>query len=360
MDPISNPTPTPAPVPGPEPVAGGAAPLNPVAPVAPVAPEAPVAPVTPPAPVAPVTPPAPVAPVEPVTPPAPVTPASPVAPNPVTPPVVPLSPAGTGSIDGIKPMDPILRPEPVSAPDPVEEELKAPMKAAAPVPGSIGSAVSGPADSFAGTEPQTPSVSFNDPAMQPDVPVNSAQNGMAGAPKKNNMTLIILIVVAVMTVIALAAVFILQFIGGTEPNDGSSSSGGSKPNSSVAIEDTTTKEEETTTDTAVSTLSCDRAMDADELSEHEKAVSGTINIKASFSAKKLTNVSLTESIVYDETVEAEDGSNGNSSSEIAASDLTATTALDYYLPISDAGEVTLDYAAIKANYESLDFTCEAL
>ena len=43
-------------------------------------------------------------------------------------------------------IDPITMPDKPKAPDPVEEELKAPMVAAPPVPGSIGSAVSMPSD----------------------------------------------------------------------------------------------------------------------------------------------------------------------------------------------------------------------
>lgn len=38
--------------------------------------------------------------------------------------------------------EPITEPDPIPEPDPIEEELKAPFKAAAPVPGSIGSAIS--------------------------------------------------------------------------------------------------------------------------------------------------------------------------------------------------------------------------
>ena len=66
-------------------------------------------------------------------------------------PIQPLSnpivrPSGLGATD------PLLMPEKPQAPDPVEEELKAPMKAAAPVPGSIGSAVSGPSDGVTNAE----------------------------------------------------------------------------------------------------------------------------------------------------------------------------------------------------------------
>ena len=114
--------------------------------------------------------------------------------------------------------DPIMMPEKPAAPDPIEEELKAPMKAAGPVPGSIGSAVSGPASipnvdemppegSFAGQPMNpTPSVAFNDPAVQP----TSAQPAKK---KTSKSTLIALITVAAIVVIALAVVLFMQMNG---------------------------------------------------------------------------------------------------------------------------------------------------
>ena len=129
----------------------------------------------------------------------------------IQPPVNPIvKPSGLGVTD------PIMMPEQPAAPDPIEEELKAPMKAAAPVPGSIGSAVSGPLDPSAtpidaNNNPfsnkaisSTPSVSFNDPATQPDGTLSSPKS------KTNKKTLIALIVVASLIVVALAAVLIMQ------------------------------------------------------------------------------------------------------------------------------------------------------
>lgn len=155
---------------------------------------------------------------------------------------------------GVAATEPIMMPEQPKAPDPIEEELKAPMKAAAPVPGSIGSAVSGPSStassdsmsepnsvmnnqsgmpnvgngfstaSNAGNEPavssavnpfaktNTPSVSFADPALQPNVA--GSQPVKTKAVKKNSKTtLIALIVIAGMVIIALGAVFVFQLIG---------------------------------------------------------------------------------------------------------------------------------------------------
>ena len=108
MDPTTNPIPTPNPAPSVPPVAPAtpATSATPVAPAAPVQPAAPVNPIINPTPV-----------------------------NPV------FQPSGS---NGVAATDPITMPEPAPLTDPVEEELKAPMNAAAPVPGSIGSAVSGP------------------------------------------------------------------------------------------------------------------------------------------------------------------------------------------------------------------------
>lgn len=214
MDPMNSPTPTPTPTPAPDapaPVApdpmsaGGFDNPAPVAPVAPAAPVTPVAPVSPDLAASGLETPNPVTP--------PVNPVVRPTGAPVQPPVNPVvRPTGLGVTD------PIMMPEKPAAPDPVEEELKAPMKAAGPVPGSIGSAISGPAsvpgvaadssnDPFAGqpTNP-TPSVAFNDPAVQP-APAQPAKK------KTSKSTLIALIIVVVMVVIALAGVLVMQLMG---------------------------------------------------------------------------------------------------------------------------------------------------
>ena len=159
---------------------------------------------------------------------APVPPVNPVInPTPVNPVInpsgAPVNPALQSSGLGVAATDPIMMPEQPKAPDPIEEELKAPMKAAAPVPGSIGSAMSGPmgngpVESASGApsnmgntfDSKTPSVAFTDPATQPEANVKSTAQGKK---KTNKNTLIALAIVAVMVVIALAAVLILQLNG---------------------------------------------------------------------------------------------------------------------------------------------------
>ncbi len=205
MDPNNNPMPNPSPVPPVPPVP----PVEPAAPVAPAAPAAPVPPVAPVAPEAPVAPAAPVA--EPAAPTAPVTPVTQIFETPATgaapvPPVNPLfSPVGGGLVGAT---DPITVPTGPKAPDPVEAELNAPIKAAGPVPGSIGSAISMPADAAPADPGRTPSVAFNDPA----VANNQAPADKPAKKKVSKNTLILLAVIAGLVVVGLAGYLIMTLM----------------------------------------------------------------------------------------------------------------------------------------------------
>ena len=92
------------------------------------------------------------------------------------------------------------------------------MEPVGPVPGSIGSAVSGPEaveptpmDGSAFTTPagSPQSVSFTDPATQPEMGQTAAPAKPAKKKTSKN-TLIALVIVAVMVVIALAVVLMIQ------------------------------------------------------------------------------------------------------------------------------------------------------
>ena len=193
-----------------------ASPTSPVAPEfaatpapaeAPATPEMPTFSATPETPAA-----APVAPAAPLTPEAVAAPVMPDIPEPVNPVYTPGDNVMVGETD------PITVPNPPKAPDPIEEELKAPMQAAAPVPGSIGSAISMPAAD--GTSPvsaaikpmseqQTPNVAFNDPASaqgQPAAPAAPA----AEKKKLDKKSLIMLGAIGGIVVIALIVVLISQ------------------------------------------------------------------------------------------------------------------------------------------------------
>ena len=274
MDPtnsqIPTPAPTPTPTPAPEPTpmpAPDAAPVPPVAPAAPVPPVAPAAPVPPVAPAAPAAPAEPVAPVPPAA--APAMPEAPVIPAaPVNPVITPSNPVIDPSSLGVAATDPIMRPEAPKAPDPIEEELKAPMKAAAPVPGSIGSAVSGPTNEgltdaannpFSEDQNKIQSVSFNDPAteadnIQPNTPVAKKDN--------KKMVYIALIAVAVLVIICLGVVLAMQLMpSGNSGNTGGNNSDNSSQSNQVNVDDNGSKDKEDEgvvddTDASYSAITC--------------------------------------------------------------------------------------------------------
>lgn len=218
--------------------------FNPAAAAAPAVPGVPVAPVTPAAPsmsaepAMPTTPTVPTAPVMSAEPVAPATPVAPVEPaisaapvNPVINPTgtapampefpTPVSPVFQPNNTMVGATDPITMPNPPKAPDPIEEELKAPMKAAGPVPGSIGSAISMPSEQpatpeMAAGQPQmgqVPNVAFNDPAAAQGQPMQNMQAPANGGKKKiDKKTLIMLCALAGVVVLALVVVLISQVL----------------------------------------------------------------------------------------------------------------------------------------------------
>ena len=118
----------------------------------------------------------------------------------------PLSFGNSGS--GLADTAPLTMPDAPVAPDPVEEELKAPLKPADPVSGSIGSSISGPALN-------TPSVAFNDPAnanMMANANTPAKKRGKKFGGKMDKTTLILLCVVGGMVVVALIVVLVMQFL----------------------------------------------------------------------------------------------------------------------------------------------------
>lgn len=215
MEPTNNPISTPNPTPA---AGAGVPPVEPAIPTTPAEPVVPprpmehvIQPLTPAQPVVSPTPPASSA--APVAPAAPAAPVSPVAPTPITVmpgqassmPINPLFNSNGGGLVGAT--DPITMPAPPKAPDPVEEELKAPFKAAGPVPGSIGSAISMPADAVSMGDPgRTPSVSFTDPAMVNNVATSTV---VPEKKKTSKSTLILLAIVAGLIVLALAGYLIM-------------------------------------------------------------------------------------------------------------------------------------------------------
>lgn len=354
MDPTTNPTATPTP--NPEPPVGGPAPVNPV--INPAANSVPAAPVID-APAAPEG--IGGAPVNPV-----ITPSNPIQGSPVQGNPV-FQPSGVAATD------PIMMPEPAPEPDPVEEELKAPMKAADPVPGSIGSAVSGPA-SNANVAP-TDNPFDNNPTMPAQNPAAGAAAQPAGAAGKGAMagiknkfgdkkTMMILAVIAGMVVLALVAILILQLMNG----DASGSQASNTVNNNTVIEPETdnedseidTEEGDTQVAAGEQSLNCTRAMTEAEIVEATNggsATTGTISIDGSFSDGNLKDIAITKSVVYggeDATPTVVD------SSEIGVSNINASMAPRYYLTVDSAGAIDFSLDSIQKTYTSLDFTCELL
>ncbi len=185
---------------------------TPATPAAPTTPEMPTFSATPTDPVAPAAPEAPVTPAAPITPEAVAAPVMPDMPEPVNPVFTPGDNVMVGETD------PITVPNPPKAPDPIEEELKAPMQAAAPVPGSIGSAISMPSADGAETvsaairpmSEQTPNVAFNDPANPQGQPAAPAAPGAPAKKAMDKKTLIMLCALGGIIVIALVIVLVTQ------------------------------------------------------------------------------------------------------------------------------------------------------
>ena len=135
--------------------------------------------------------------------------------------VNPASMATPGYMGGIGATDPITMPTPPKAPDPVEEELKAPLKAAEPVPGSIGSAISMPVQGTATNQPVDTSMFQKSNTTNAalggkttgQAMIVQAPNPAGGKPAKkktSKTTYILLGVVGIMVVIALIAVLVTQ------------------------------------------------------------------------------------------------------------------------------------------------------
>lgn len=361
MDPTNN-NPTTTPTPSPKPQLGGASQPTPGAPIAPS--PANESPALQPISQNPATQPTPPQPAPGVTPP-PVTPTPPV----VTPPVNPIiNPGVSLPQNGVGATDAILRPEPVAPPDPVEEELKAPMRAAAPAPGSIGSAVSGPASEADSTTNQTPSVSFNDPATEPIVS-SSDPSQQPQAPKKTNRkTLIALIIIAVMTVIVLGGVLAWQLLNAPTPNPSPSpntsntpdTSNTSSQSSNTLSEPEQKNAEKGNTEAVTSKLNCTRAMTSGELATFEDAASGTVSIDAKYSGDKLSTIALVKTVTYASEDTADTKPIDEVSESAKGDEITAANASTFYLSASDDGTMDLTKSSLQKNYELLDFICEAL
>ena len=291
MDPLynnnPNPTGTPNPVPNPVPnsampniaVAGAPAPMPTPAPMPEPMPTPAPMPEPMPAP-APMPTPAPMP--EPVAPaPVPTMPmenvfeAAPADQNAFT---APMNPIGFGATE------PLTEPEPVAAPDPVEEALRAPIKAADPVPGSIGSAVSMPAESGASVPP-TPmnNVAFN---SNPSTSFSSGSQDMNMAPQKKDNKIVLIALIAVAVIIAIILAIIMLGANNKPANN-------SANNNSSNIEPTPDP-----VPAKVETLTCTQTMPDDIVTNFSGAKSGEGNIIATFEDDAIVSISNRTMIEY--------------------------------------------------------------
>ena len=89
-------------------------------------------------------------------------------------------------------------------------------------------------------------------------------------------------------------------------------------------------------------------------------MSGAINISAEFDNGTMTSISRVDSVVFSDEDATATEPVENEVHEAKAADLDATSALVYYLKAGADGVIDLEFDAVQANYEDLDFTCEVL
>ena len=227
-------------------------------------------------------------------------------------------------------------------------------------PGLVSEATPGSAPEFSSeksfmtdsTNP-VPSVSFADPAEQTE-PNSMSSSTVSNKKKSNKTTLIILVVLAFMVVIALAAVLVFQLLETKKVDDQVVPE---NPTPSQGV----TPNEDGNEEKSTETISCSRDMTELELAGFdERADSGSISINMEFENGLLTNIekniNATSSTVNEE---------GNLSGKVDVDSISIENLENediekFYLPVDNNGEVILDLEELRKNYESLDFTCEAL
>ena len=285
-------------------------------------------------------------------------------------PVPPINPIIRPS--GFDVTDPIMMPDKPQAPDPVEEELRAPMKAAAPVPGSIGSAVSGPAaansavsevpttndGAFAdNSAPRAQSVSFNDPAMQSEAnkPNQTSKNS-----KSNKITLIALIAVAAVIVVVLVVILIMQLTSGSASSSNASNSsvadGSSTETNPVENDSNGSSDMEVPVDnsSAVAPLSCTYSQEGEDGSFSNNIVVFAIqdNVMGEVTTTR-------ESVAADGT--AEDVSTVQTFAEFVTSNTGDVTAMEAYVGTDGAIKLSLEELGAQVqnllNKDGVTYTC---
>ncbi len=293
---------------------------------------------------------------------------------------------GAAMPNGISATEPITVPDPLPEPDPIEEALKAPIKAADPVPGSIGSAVSvpfgdAPAQTGAAVAP-TPvnNVAFN---SNPSTSFSSNPTGTGPAAKTSllaNKKLLMIIGIAAAALVMLIAIVIVILGSGNGKTNNQSQGGGQ----GVISPDPDPNPWEG----QKSVLSCTYEYNEDELIDLGEALEGTETMIGEFNDEQLVSITRTTELVYDDEDMATEGKGlirdiyieqyqdldfesdpFTSTYSLNGLVLTAThkaedvdeideTNMDIFLISTDKNkEIDFSQNAIEKTYKGLDYVC---
>lgn len=152
--------------------------------------------------------------------------------------------------------EPLTQPEPIPEPDPIEEELKSPIKAAEPVPGSIGSAFSLPSSMQDISSPNN--VAFG------NMPTTNQLSSLKdpNAPKKAMSKTTRLLIIVLGAILLISAIFVAVFA----INGGKSKTETSSPEPIV------------TPVSEITTLSCQRELDMLDLMDLNSSADNGTNV----------------------------------------------------------------------------------
>ena len=247
--------------------------------------------------------------------------------------------------------EPITERDPLPEPDPVAEALKAPIQAAAPVPGSIGSATITPKRTKKSQNPSQP--------VQPSV-------------KKRSPVIMILIVVSIIAIIGLVIVLLMQ----TNPdlfNFGGGGNSSSQPSGPTAVTN--------------SSISCERTLKSSELLNYSNATSGVETFEVLYKNDEIAKVTSGFSIQYENASNANIGSDKLRSDYVASfkkigketdpfksnyqisnnvltvtheangDDIDKTNMAMFRLTLAKDGTINTPIETVKSTYSKFNFTC---
>lgn len=165
--------------------------------------------------------------------------------------------------------EPLTTPDPIPEPDPVEEALKAPIKPAAPVPGSIGSAVSVPDPNVKRSQIQIAPISST---------TKAEKDKKSKADKKKNIIIRVLLIMVILGI--MGGIGAMYLFGGKEgKNGGDALIGGD--------------------DIKYTTLDCKYSYNEPDLLSISNATSANKYLHAVFGNNELKSISITISASFD-------------------------------------------------------------